>query len=89
MLNGFIRWASAQGPTFPHWCAAFVGFLLVPWLLLQAPAHGMHPASHQEIFAGAIIGGAAFAWLWEGITRLFPLLKGSPPSKPPEDGTGE
>jgi hypothetical protein len=89
MLNGFTRWAAAQGPTFPHWCAAFVGFVLVQWWLLEAPSHGYPAVSHEAQFVGGVIGALAFGWGWEGIIRLFRLLKGSAPSKPPEHGTGQ
>jgi hypothetical protein len=91
MWNGLARFAfSRVGSTAPHWLAALVGFVLAQWLLWSSwHGGGMPPASHAEQFWAGIIGAVAGGMGWEGIIRLFRLLKGSVPSKPPEHGAGQ
>jgi hypothetical protein len=86
-MNRFSRRASALiGPTFMHWASALVGFVLAYWVLFVA---GDPKLSSEARFVFGAIGAIAFGWGWAGIVRLFRLLKGSSPSKPPEHGAGQ
>jgi hypothetical protein len=72
-----------------HWAMGLVGFVLVQWWILSAPASGLPAVSHQAQIVGGIIGAIAFGWGWEFIVRLFRLFKSRLPSKPPEHGAGD
>jgi hypothetical protein len=69
-----------------HWAFGLVGFVLAYWVLFVA---GDPKLSQEARFVFAAIGAIAGGWIWELITRLFPLLKGGVPRQPPKDGAGE
>jgi hypothetical protein len=86
-MNRYSRRAAALvGPSFMHWAFGLVGFVLAYWIIFVA---GDPKLSHEARFVFCVIGAIAGGWIWEGISRLFSLLKGGVPRKSSEDGAGE